>query len=128
MKSAIYLKGLFLLLTCFTLNSYGQQTEPAKSKEQTELQKQRMQQNFYRRTLQVDSVKASQVAKIQASYKEALNAIVADTTLNDTARRVRIKAIMGLKNRQLEQLLTPAQQAKIIPTTERQPAEESNQP
>lgn len=80
------------------------------------------QSEFYRSSLQVDSAKADKVGQIQASYKAGMNQAIADTSLNDAAKRARIKALMDAKNQQLRLLLSPAQQAKMIPTTEREQA------
>jgi|GEM_PF-1205176 len=79
----------------------------------------RLERDHYRRTLGVDSVKAEQVLKVQAEYKSGVALIVADTSLNDAGKRVAIDRLIRLKNRQLEGLLTPAQQSRVIPTTER---------
>lgn len=110
----------FLLLTVLAVHSSAQEQKkqiPGNSGET----KQREQLNFYRKTLQIDSVKAEQVSQVQDNYKQTLKAIIADTSLNEMARRVRIQAAIDGKNLHLKQLLSPAQQDKIIPTTERQP-------
>lgn len=118
MKTKLYLT--VLLLAGLALNSYAQ--ENAK-KPVNEVQKQKLQQrNFYRKTLQVDSAKADQVALVQSNYKAALNAIMIDTSLREEGRRAKVKALIDGKNQQLRQLLSPAQQEKMIPTTEREPA------
>ncbi|MNL75091.1 hypothetical protein D3C87_2008390 [compost metagenome] len=59
---------------------------------------------------------------VQSNYKMALRAIMADTSLKVEGRRAKVKALIDGKNQQLRGLLTPAQQEKIIPTTEREPA------
>lgn len=102
---------LFLAITVFTMNSYGQQAENTKRK----------QHSFYRRTLQVDSAKAAHVTTIQDQYKAGLKTVIADTSLNEAAKRLKIEALINAKNQQLRLLLSPAQQEKIIPTTERRP-------
>jgi hypothetical protein len=57
-----------------------------------------------------------------------MNQIVADKTLTDDQKRKAIGERITEKNRQLRQLLTPAQQAEVIPTTERQPAQAVQKP
>lgn len=81
----------------------------------------RFERDHYRRTLGIDSVKAEQVLKVQTEYKAAMGGVVADTSLNDLGKRAAIDRLIGLKNAQLERLLTPLQQSKVIPTTERTP-------
>lgn len=78
-----------------------------------------IQKNYYRNSLKIDSVKAEQVSQIQHSYKLGLSLIMADTALNEAAKRVKISALIEVKNKKLKTLLSPAQQEKIIPTTER---------
>jgi hypothetical protein len=108
MKLNLYI-GTLLVITCFSLNSYGQQKEGQKQQ----------QRNFYRKTLQVDSVKAEQIAEAQDTYKESLKAVMTDTTLNEGAKRQKIKILMENKNQKLKRLLNVEQQQKLIPTTER---------
>ena len=122
MKSFQYFLLLLSGITVMCLNSYGQ-VKPA----QVQLQK-LQQRNFYRKTLQVDSAKAEQVAQVQDNYKQALKAIIADTSLNETARRARIEVAIAGKNQRLKQLLNPAQQARIIPTTELTPSPVEKKP
>ena len=118
MKTKLYLT--VLLLAGLALNSYAQ--ENAK-KPGNDTQKQKIQQrNFYRKTLQVDSAKADQVVLVQSNYKAALNAIMIDTSLREEGRRAKVKALIDIKNQQLRQLLSPAQQEKMIPTMDREPA------
>ncbi len=104
-------------LTAFTFNSYGQQKTDS-----LKLKQARQQHAFYRKTLQVDSAKSVQVARIQDSYKAGMSQLMADTSLHEEVKRVRIKTLMDAKNQQLRQLLNPAQQEKIIPSTERTPS------
>ena len=110
---------LTLVMAGFTINSYGQQQQDERTKE-------RQQHNYYRNTLQVDSVKADQVMQVQNNYKRELNTVMADSSLNEQAKRVKIDALIKGKNRQLRKLLSPAQQEKIIPTTEREQSKDAN--
>lgn len=112
MKAQTYLKVIMLIsITCLAMSSYGQDKELQKAKQQ--------QRNFYRQSLQLDSVKAEQVAQIQESYKTSLKLVMADSTLNEAGRRVKVQGLMGEKNQQLRKLLNPAQQEKMIPSSER---------
>ncbi|MFN0291066.1 hypothetical protein [Pedobacter helvus] len=79
----------------------------------------RVERDHYRRTLGVDSAKADQVLRVSTEYKSGVAKVVSDTSLNDAGKRAAIDRLIVLKNRQLEGLLTPAQQSKVIPTTER---------
>lgn len=120
MKLSIYTFALLLMMTGLTITTSAQETA---KKPLTEAQKQRLQQrSFYRRSLQVDSAKADQVAQVQDTYKANLKAVMADTSLSVEGRRAKIKALIDGKNQQLKGLLTPAQQEKMIPTTERIPS------
>lgn len=122
MKLVCHFSFLFLMLTGMVFNSYGQEQKNQKQDASIAAQRQKQERNYYRKSLGVDSVKAAQVAQVQNSYKAALNLIVADTSLNEAARRAKIGALMEVKNQKLKGLLSPAQQEKIIPTTERMPA------
>lgn len=117
MKAILYLS--FLLFAGSSFKSYGQQAAIQKQAVSPELQRQKQESNHYRKTLQLDSAQAKEVAKIQASYKSALKMVIADTSLNDAAKRARIMTLMEAKNQQLRTMLSPAQQEKIIPSTER---------
>lgn len=92
------------------MESYGQSGD---------ILKLRRQATFYRQSLQLDTSGANSVARIQNIYKTALYAVIADTSMNEAAKRLRIAALMDDKNRKLRQFLTPAQQEKVIPGTER---------
>ncbi|PWG77979.1 hypothetical protein [Pararcticibacter amylolyticus] len=104
------------------------QTRPdsirARQRVQSTTEQKRTQLNYYKRTLKVDSVKAEQVTKIQSDYKDSMKALEADKSLNDDARRSHIKALIAERNRKLADILDPQQQARIIPSTERQQAAE----
>ncbi|TKC60163.1 hypothetical protein FBD94_14715 [Pedobacter hiemivivus] len=117
----------FLILTGMVFNSYGQEQKHPKQEASIAAQRQKQERNYYRKGLGVDSVKAAQVTQVQGSYKAALNIIIADTSLNEAARRARISALMEVKNQKLRGLLSPAQQEKIIPGTERVPAKPKKQ-
>jgi hypothetical protein len=45
---------------------------------------------------------------------------MADASIDEATKRARIKALIDAKNQRHQALLTPAQQTKIIPTTERE--------
>jgi len=123
MKKEIYLKVLLIIMMIgFTKVGYAQELNGKKQTALTEMQQKKSQQNFYRKTLQIDSVKAMQVLQIQKNYKTSLNSIMADTSLTEAAKRSRVNLLMGVKNQKLRTLLNEAQQQKIIPTTERESA------
>ena len=109
-----------------TLKSYSQ--HKAEKNQITHLFGSKQQQNFYRKLLQIDSNKAIEVTKIQSDYKALLTLIESDTSLNEVSRRIRIQAAIEGKNQMLQHLLNPAQQAKIIPTTERKSAATEKKP
>ena len=77
------------------------------------------QAQFYRRSLGVDSAKASAVAGIQSAYKSGMAVLLRDSSLTDDGRRARVRELMEAKNSELRKILSPAQQEKVIPTTER---------
>jgi len=79
----------------------------------------KFERDHYRRTLGVDSARAEQLQKVHSDYKSGVGRVMADTSLNDAGKRAAIDRLIQLKNLQLEKLLTPAQQSKMIPTTER---------
>ncbi|TKC60289.1 hypothetical protein FBD94_15400 [Pedobacter hiemivivus] len=117
---------LFLLLTGIAFNSYGQQG--GEKKESVDVQRQKQQRNYYRKTLQLDSLKAQQVAEIQDSYKAALKLVVSDTGLNIVAKRARISTLIDSKNLKLQKVLSPEQLDKVIPTTERENLKKVSKP
>lgn len=123
MKIVLYLKVLLSIgVICCAMTSSAQNQPSQKQQESTEVLKRNQQRNYYRKSLSLDSAKAEQVSRIQYSYKQELQTIIADTSLNEKSRRARIQVAIEIKNQHLQQLLNPAQQAKIIPTTERKPS------
>lgn len=111
MKQIIFFTILMFAMLLFSSKGSAQQNQALSVKMQ--------QRNFYRKTLQVDSLKADLVANIQDAYKAALNLLMADTTLTPVVRSNRIQSLMDIKNQQFRKLLNPAQQEKIIPASER---------
>src|SRR5689334_7503033 len=128
MKLPIYFSFLLLILTGTALNGYGQEPKRQQQGDSIIRQRQKAEQNYYQKNLGIDSAKAVLVARIQEGYKAALKLIVADTGLNEAAKRARINAIMENKNQKLRGVLNPAQQERIIPTTERMPSKSAKQP
>lgn len=126
MKLTTYI--LLFLLTVIVTSGYTQEQKKQQNPASTAIDKQKQQRNFYRKTLQVDSTKAEQVSKVQNAYKAAMKLMEADTSLSQDGRRAKIRALMEQKNQQLRQLLTPAQQRKVIPSTELAPAKAEKQP
>ena len=107
MKTTIFI----MLLVGLVAGAKAQETTPAKQRQQL--------RTHYRQTLQVDSAKAERVAQIQENYKTSMKLAMADSSLNDHARRAKFQALMEDKNIQLRKFLSPAQQEKIIPHAER---------
>ena len=103
------------MLSGFSFKGYSQQKPDS-----LKLRQVRQQHFFYRKELQVDSVKAQKVSQIQDNYKAGMHRLMTDTSLNEAGKRAKIKVLMDVKNQQLRLLLSPAQQDKIIPTTERE--------
>lgn len=119
MKAVTY--SILIILCGLAIKSYGQEQGGKKNPVPTEAQRQKQQYNYYRKTLQLDSVQADKVARIQDSYKASMHRLDADTTLSPEVRRLQIKQLMDVKNQQLRGLLTPDQQRKLIPVTETAP-------
>lgn len=109
MKTYILLSSLFFASILSVNTSYAQQQDSLKQK----------QVKFYSRVLNANQDTAKQVATIMDTYKEGVKKVVADATLSEEVKRARIDGLIEEKNKKFELLLTPAQQAKIIPTTER---------
>lgn len=114
---SILLSAIALAFLVGTATAQGQEKETKKKplvdpKRDTQVQ-------FYRHSLGVDSVKAGQVSRIQSEYKSGLSVLMKDTSLTDQGRRAKVMELMEAKNIKLRKILSPAQQEKIIPTTER---------
>ena len=85
---------------------------------------------FVRQRLNVDSVKAEKITQIQDSYKASLKQVFGNPGLTEEQRRRAVDSLIARKNATLSTLLTPDQQAKFIPSTERakiKPAEKKKQ-
>jgi hypothetical protein len=109
MKTYIFLISLLIASTLSVSNSYAQQQDSLKQK----------QVKYFSRILTVSQDTAKQVTTIMYTYKEGVKKVVADAALIEEVKRAKIDSLIEEKNKKLELLLTPAQQAKIIPTTER---------
>ena len=110
MKKTIFITLLAIIIIGLNQNSFAQ------SKEDTHRRDQR---NHYRKTLLIDSNKAELVLKIQTDYKKAISTLDTDSSLTDAGRRAKIELLINEKNIRLKRILTPLQQSKLIPTTER---------
>ncbi|PWG78022.1 hypothetical protein [Pararcticibacter amylolyticus] len=119
---------VFFLSYCLNFFSCYAQTRPdsigARQRVLSVSDQKLSQFNHYRRTLKGDSAKAEQVNKVQSEYKESMKALETDKSLSQEARIARIKTLIAERNRMLESFLSPEQQAKIIPSTERGPVNE----
>jgi hypothetical protein len=110
MKPHIYLISL-LFASMLSVNTvYAQQQDSLKQK----------MINFYSKVLTANTDTAKQVADIIDTYKQSAKKVIADATLSEGAIRIKFDSLIEEKNKKLERLLTPAQQAKVIPTTERE--------
>ena len=109
MKTYIFLIFLLISSTLSVSNSYAQQQDSLKQK----------QIKYLSRILTVGQDTAMQVYALMDTYKESVKKVIVDATLTEEVKRVRIDGLIEEKNKKLEFILTPAQQAKIIPSTER---------
>ena len=109
MKIYIFLISLLIASILFVSTSYAQSQDSLKQK----------QIKFFSRVLTVSQDTAKQIAAIMDTYKESVKKVIADATLSEEIKRARIDGLIEEKNKKLELILTPAQQAKIIPSTER---------
>jgi uncharacterized protein with von Willebrand factor type A (vWA) domain len=74
---------------------------------------------FISQRLNVDSVKAAQIAAVQENYKASLKQLMSTDGLTEDQRHRGVDSLARIKNSAFLTLLTPEQQAKIIPGTER---------
>lgn len=111
MKISICLTMLLFFLTALN--------QKLSAQEKNEINRSKEQRIYYSKNLLIDSAKAEQVLAIQGSYKKGVSLVIADSSLSETGRHAKIQLLIRDKNRKLRSLLTPEQQQKIIPTTER---------
>ncbi|RKR84507.1 hypothetical protein BDD43_4746 [Mucilaginibacter gracilis] len=114
-----HMKKIFTILSLILLISvrgYSQQRDTTKHKESEHHRMTR----FIRQRLNVDSVKAAQIAAIQDSYKAGMKQVINNGSLNETQKHRAIDSLVIKKNNSLSAILTLEQQEKIIPSTERQ--------
>jgi hypothetical protein len=88
------------------------------SQRRSEMPRQKMHE-FLKKTLSVDSVKAEQVLQIMLVYKANVKRTIDSSSLAPEVKAQQIQTFIKEKNHQLEAILSKEQQAKIIPTTER---------
>ena len=110
MKLHLFLISFLFALMLSVSTTYAQQQDSLKQKMII----------FYSKVLTTNPDTAMQVASIIDTYKEGAKKVMAEVTLSEEARRIKFDALIEKKNKKLELLLSPAQQAKIIPTTERE--------
>jgi hypothetical protein len=108
------------IVIILSVSSYAQQRDTTLRRKEND--KQRM-TRFIGQRLGVDSVKAKQIGAIQEEYKAGMGRLNTNTTLTETQRHQAVDSLMRRKNAKLSTLLTPEQQAKIIPSTERRKAQ-----
>ena len=109
MKTYILLISLLFVSFLSISDAYAQKADSLKQK----------QIKFYSKALNVGQDTAKLVSNIMDTYKEGVKKIVADATLTEDVKRVKIDDLIDEKNKKLGLLLNPSQQDKIIPTTER---------
>jgi len=109
MKIYILIISLLFVSLLPTNKSYAQQQDSLKQKKI----------NYLTKVLSTDQQTAKQVASIMDTYKVSVKQVITDATLSEDARRVKINGLIEEKNKKLALFLSPTQQAKIIPTTER---------
>lgn len=111
MKKILALLSISILIT---VKGYSQQRDTTRHKESD---KHRM-MRFIGQRLNVDSVKAKQVEVIQSNYKAGVARLMATGSLTEQQKRQGMDSLVKQKNTSLSLILTPEQQAKIIPSTE----------
>jgi len=109
MKIYILIISLLFVSLLPTNKSYAQQQDSLKQKKI----------NYLTKVLSTDQQTAKQVASIMDTYKVSVKQVITDATLSEDARRVKINGLIEEKNKKLALFLSPTQQAKIIPSTER---------
>jgi len=75
-------------------------------------------EDFYRNSLDVDTLTAQKVTQIMQKYKLNVAAIESDTTLSLDVRREQYKKLAATKDRQLMNILNPVQQRLMIHNNE----------
>jgi len=109
MKTHFYIISLIFISFLSFSSSYAQQQDSLKQK----------QIRFFSKVLNTKQDTAVQVSTIINSYKESLKKVIADATLSEDTRRVKINGLIEEKNKKLGLILSPSQLEKIIPSTER---------
>jgi len=112
MKKIIILLGVIQLTSAI---ANGQQRDTTRHKESDHHRMNR----FIRQRLNIDSVKAEQIAVIQDTYKASMKQLMSNGGLTENQKRHAMDSLVNRKNNSLSALLTPEQQAKFIPSTER---------
>gem|GEM_PF-3860382 len=96
------------MLGLFSMNGFGQVKTDAF----------RQLEDFYRNSLDVDTLTAQKVTQIMQKYKLNVAAIESDTTLSLDVRREQYKKLAATKDRQLMNILNPVQQRLMIHNNE----------
>lgn len=109
MKTNIIFISIFFIALFSANYTFAQQQDSLKQK----------QINYYSKVLTASQDTAAQVVNIMNTYKDGVKKIVGDYTLSEATRRTKIDELIIEKNRMLVLLLSPSQQVKIIPSTER---------
>lgn len=124
------MKKILLIVSLISLflitGVYAQQRDTVKHKES----EQHRMNRFIRQRLTVDSVKAEKINAIQDKYKASMKQVMGNGSLSENQKHRAMDSLVSRKNTALSALLTPEQQAKFIPSTERaknKPADKNKQ-
>lgn len=109
MKKYLFLTAILVIVVISAKTSFAQKQDNSKQKLI----------QYYSKTLIISIDSAKLIYDIMSTYKDNVKKVLAETTLTEESRRAKIDDIISEKNKKLELLLSPAQQAKIIPTNER---------
>jgi hypothetical protein len=109
------MKTYILLISLFFISILSISDANAQNKDSLD----QKQIKFYSKLLTVGQDTAKQVVTIMDTYKEGVKKVVADATLTEEMKRVKIDGLIDEKNKKLGLLLSPSKQGKIIPSTER---------
>lgn len=109
MKISLFLLALLFVSIFSFSRSFAQQQD-------NQRQKQIM---YYSKILTTNQDTSMRVIIILSTYNESLIKVVGDNKFSEEAKRTKIEGLIEEKNKQLGLLLSPAQQEKIIPITER---------
>jgi hypothetical protein len=109
MKTYIFLISLLIASALSVSASYAQQQDSLKQK----------QVQYFSKVLKTGQDTAKLVSVIMDTYKESVKKVIAEAAISEDVKRVKIDGLIAEKNQKLALILSPAQQAIVIPSTER---------